>query len=191
MVTSATVDEKRVERNRRSQREHHRLGGDDPNIAVLPWRILFWIGIDPAAPVDHRLNDGDPCRPIALTAHVTGGHTRGCTTWSFKVRDGDLDLDVVSSCSPKVIQGTRYPTMGRPRARLPRPAKPLVDTCVTSHARLWGRKRKFVASQTAKNPVDSFVDPGLSRLHRHRRGGISQRSHVLAAARRLRPSRTT
>lgn len=30
---------------------------------------------------------------------------------------------------------------------------------VTNHARLWGRYRKFVASTTAKNPVDPFIDP--------------------------------
>jgi metallo-beta-lactamase class B len=33
------------------------------------------------------------------------------------------------------------------------------DIWVTSHARLWGRYRKFAASATAKNPVDPFIDP--------------------------------
>jgi metallo-beta-lactamase class B len=33
------------------------------------------------------------------------------------------------------------------------------DIWVTSHARTWGRYRKFVASATAKNPVDPFIDP--------------------------------
>ena len=139
-------------------------GGDDPNMAVLPWRVLFWIGIVsyPAARVDHRFKDGDTIRvgPIALTAHVTGGHTRGCTSWSFKVRDGDRDLDVMSACSLKVMLGARYPEQ---RADLERSFRVLrslpVDIWVTSHARFWGRYRKFVASQTAKNPADSFVDP--------------------------------
>ena len=30
---------------------------------------------------------------------------------------------------------------------------------MTAHARWWGRYRKFVASQTAKNPADPFIDP--------------------------------
>jgi hypothetical protein len=30
---------------------------------------------------------------------------------------------------------------------------------VTCHARWWGRYRKFVASTTANNPVDPFIDP--------------------------------
>ncbi len=33
------------------------------------------------------------------------------------------------------------------------------DIWVTSRARPWGRYRKFVASQTAENPVDAFIDP--------------------------------
>ena len=37
--------------------------------------------------------------PLALTAHVTAGHTRGCTSWSFPVRDGDRELLAVDICS--------------------------------------------------------------------------------------------
>jgi len=33
------------------------------------------------------------------------------------------------------------------------------DIWVTSRARPWGRYRKFVASATARNPVDPFIDP--------------------------------
>jgi hypothetical protein len=42
-----------------------------------------------AARVDHRFKYGDTIRlgPLAVTAHVTGGHTRGCTSWSFGVGD--------------------------------------------------------------------------------------------------------
>ena len=73
-------------------------GGDDPDL-VLPLRALIWIGVlgFPAARVDHRFKDGDTIGvgPIALTAHITAGHTRGCTSWSFSVRDGDRVLNVV------------------------------------------------------------------------------------------------
>ena len=81
-------------------------GGDDPDI-VLPLRALIWIGIlgYPPARVDHRFKDGDTIRvgPIALTAHITAGHTRGCTSWSFPVRDGDRVLNVVSVRDPVVL----------------------------------------------------------------------------------------
>ena len=138
-------------------------GGYDPDM-VLPLRALIQMGIlsYPAARVDHRFKDGDTIRvgPIALTAHVTGGHTRGCTSWSFKVRDRDRDLDVVSACSMKVVLGARYPEQGADLERSFLVLRSLpVDIWVTSHARLWGRYRKFVASRTAKNPADAFVDP--------------------------------
>ena len=137
-------------------------GGDDPDI-VLPLRALIRIGIlsYPAARVDHRLEDGDTVRvgPIAITAHLTGGHTRGCTSWSFPVRDGDRVLNVVSACSLIVMQGSRYPEQAADLERSFRVLRSLpADIWVSSHARLWGRYRKFVARDTAKNPADPFVD---------------------------------
>ncbi len=138
-------------------------GGDDPDM-VLPLRVLIRTGLVgyPAARVDHRLKDGDTIRvgPIALTAHITGGSTRGCTSWAFPVRDGTRVLNVVSACSLVVVQGMRYPEQ---RADLERSFGVLrslrADIWVTSHARLWGRYRKFVARNTAKNPTDPFIDP--------------------------------
>ena len=138
-------------------------GGDD-RIAILPLRALIWIGIVgyPPARVDHRFKDGDTIRvgPIALTAHVTGGHTRGCTSWSFPVRDGDRVLQVVSVCDLTVLALMRYPEQGADLERSFRVLRSLpADIWVTCHARQWGRYRKFVASATAKNPVDPFIDP--------------------------------
>ncbi len=87
-------------------------GGDDPDL-VLPLRALIWFGVlgYPGARVDHRFKDGDTIRvgPIGLTAHITAGHTRGCTSWSFPVRDGDRTLNVVSVCDPGVLATSRYP----------------------------------------------------------------------------------
>jgi metallo-beta-lactamase class B len=138
-------------------------GGDDPDIA-LPLRTLVQIGIlgYPPARVDHRFKDGDTIRvgPIALTAHVTGGGTRGCTSWSFPVRDGDRLLNVVSACSMQVVQGMRYAGQGADLERSFRVLRSLpADIWVTNRARPWGRYRKFVARATAKNPADPFIDP--------------------------------
>jgi metallo-beta-lactamase class B len=137
-------------------------GGDDPDI-FLPLRALFWAGIlsYPAARVDHRFKDGDTIRvgPVALTAHITGGHTRGCTSYSFAVRDGSRVLNAVSACSLIVLGGMRYPEQPEDFERTFRVLRSLpADIWVTSHARLWGRYRKFVASDTARNPVDAFID---------------------------------
>jgi len=138
-------------------------GGDDPDM-ILPLRALFRIGIFgyPAPRVDHRLQDGDTIRigSSVLTAHITGGHSRGCTSWSFPVRDGSRVLNVVSACDLGVMAGMRYPEQ---RADLERSFRTLrslpADIWVTCHARKWGRYRKYVASVTAKNPVDPFLDP--------------------------------
>jgi metallo-beta-lactamase class B len=144
-------------------------GGDDSDM-FLPMRALFRIGVlgYPATRVDRRFKDGDTIRvgPIALTAHVTAGHTRGCTSWSFTVRDGDRVLNVVSACSLLVMQGMRYPDQGADLERSFRVLRSLpADIWVSSHARLWGRYRKFVASKTAKNPVDPFIDPDGYRAY--------------------------
>ena len=138
-------------------------GGDDPAI-VLPIRVLIRTGIIryPAARVDHRVNDGDTVRvgPIAIAAHITGGHTRGCTTWSFPVRDGDRVLNVVSACSLVMLEGSRYPEQLADFERTFRVLRSLpADVWVSSHARLFGRYRKFVARDTAKNPAEPFIDP--------------------------------
>ena len=138
-------------------------GGDDPDM-VLPLRALVRLGIlgYPAARVDHRFKDGDTIRlgPIALTAHVTGGHTRGCTSWSFPVRDADRVLNVVSACSLVVMGGMQYPEQGTDFEHSFRMLRSLpADIWVSSHARLWGRYRKFVARATAENPADPFIDP--------------------------------
>ena len=144
-------------------------GGDDPDL-VLPLRTLFWIGIlgYPPPRVDHRFKDGDTIRvgPIALTAHITAGHTRGCTSWWFPVRDGDRVLNVVSVCDTGILEMSRYPEQGADRERSLRVLRSLpADIWVTNHARAWGRYRKFVASATAKTPVDPFIDPAGYRAY--------------------------
>jgi metallo-beta-lactamase class B len=138
-------------------------GGDDPDMA-LPLRALVWIGIVgyPPARVDHRFRDGDTIRvgPVALTAHVTGGHSRGCTSWSFAVRDGHRVLNVVSACDLGVLGIARYPEQAADLERSFRLLRSLpADIWVTCHARQWGRYRKFVARAAASNPVDPFIDP--------------------------------
>jgi len=138
-------------------------GGDDPD-TVLPLRALVWIGVlgYPAMRVDHRFKDGDTIRlgPLALIAHITGGHTRGCTSWSFQVRDGDRVLNVVSACDLGRLAISRYPEQAADLERSFNVLRSLpVDVWVTCHARWWGRYRKFVASAAAKDPVEPFIDP--------------------------------
>lgn len=157
-------------------------GGDDPDI-ILPLRALFWIGLlgYPAPRVDHVFQDGDTIRlgPIEITAHVTGGHTRGCTSYSLPVRDGERELLAVSACSLVVLGGTRYAEQPADLERTFRVLRSLpADVWVTSHARLWGRYRKFLARDTAAAPTAPFIDPEGYRAYvdsgeaRFRRGVV-------------------
>ena len=54
-----------------------------------------------AHPIDRMLRDGEEVTlgGTTLVAHLTAGHTRGCTTWTMKTRDGGKDLNVVFACS--------------------------------------------------------------------------------------------
>jgi metallo-beta-lactamase class B len=58
--------------------------------------------------VDVVLHDGDTVSlgGVVLTAHLTAGHTRGCTTFTTVVKEGGKDYNVVFGCSlraPTVI----------------------------------------------------------------------------------------
>jgi metallo-beta-lactamase class B len=66
----------------------------------------------PATKVDRVLHDGGEVKlgAVTLVAHKTAGHTRGCTTWTMKVKDdasggGGKTLDVVIVGSPNVNPG--------------------------------------------------------------------------------------
>lgn len=93
-------------------------------------------------------------------------HTRGCTSWSFPVRDGDRVLNVVSACDLGRSATSQYPEQEADLERSVRVRRGLpVDIWVACHARWWGRYRKFVASRTAKNPTDPFIDPDGYRAY--------------------------
>jgi metallo-beta-lactamase class B len=144
-------------------------GGDDANEPFPPIRAFISIGLTRyAAPrVDHRFRDGATIRlgPIALTAHITGGHVSGCTSWSVPVRDGDRELQVVSACSleippgARLVEPDRYPGIRADFERSFRVLRSLpADIWVTSHARAFGRYRKFLERAKATNPADPFID---------------------------------
>ena len=48
-------------------------------------------------PIDRVLHDGDDVKlgDTTLIAHLTPGHTRGCTTWTVKTSEGGKVYDVV------------------------------------------------------------------------------------------------
>jgi len=71
----------------------------------------------PFAPVyaDRIVQDGGVVRvgPTELVAHVTPGHTQGCTTWTTVQREDEQPLHVVFNCSMSVPED--YRLLGNPR----------------------------------------------------------------------------
>src|SRR6185437_14815821 len=61
----------------------------------------------PPTTVDRVLHDGDHVTlgDATLVAHLTPGHTKGCTTWTMKVTEGAKTYDVVIVGSPNVNPG--------------------------------------------------------------------------------------
>ena len=118
----------------------------------------------PAPRIDHRFKDGETIRvgPIALTAHVMGNPSGGCTTWSFPIRDGDRVLLGVHACHLEPPFGLSLADHPEVRTAFERSFDTLrslpADVWITSHAREFGRYRKFVARGTARNPADPFID---------------------------------
>src|SRR5258708_3808599 len=75
----------------------------------------------PGAHVDRILHDQDTVElgGSKLTARLTPGHTKGCTTWTMKVQEAGRTLDVVIVGSPNVNPGyilvgnTKYPQIAK------------------------------------------------------------------------------
>jgi metallo-beta-lactamase class B len=143
--------------------------GGRGDLALGRLRYLEWIGAHKfrAPRIDHRFKDGDTVRlgPIELVAHVTAGHTRGCTSWSFPVRDGDRELLAVDVCSltlfPMVslVDPEAYPGIRSDFEHSFATLRSLpADIFLGSHADFFDLKRKFRERATAKNPVDPFID---------------------------------
>ena len=79
----------------------------------------------PPAHVDHVLHDGEAVTlgGVTLTAHRTGGHTRGCTTWTMRVHvpgePAEKRRDVVLVGSWSVLSEYRLVPKGRRPASYP------------------------------------------------------------------------
>jgi metallo-beta-lactamase class B len=54
-----------------------------------------------AHPIDRMLRDGEEVTlgGTTLVAHLTAGHTRGCTTWTMRAQEGGRSYNVVFACS--------------------------------------------------------------------------------------------
>jgi metallo-beta-lactamase class B len=141
-------------------------GGAGDHATYGPLRFLGF-GRFPAPRVDHRFKDGDTVRvgPVTLTARVTAGHTPGCTSWSFPVRDGERDLLAVDICSltllpfMKFVEPESYPGIRTDFARSFQTLRNLpADIFLGSHGSFFDIERKRNERGNAKDPAEPFID---------------------------------
>lgn len=141
---------------------HARGGKDDP---VLGDRSAY-----PPIQADRLLKDGDTVSlgGTTMTAHVTAGHTRGCTTWTMKVADGGRKLDAVFICSTSVLPDTRqgrnpsYPGIANDYARTFRALRELpCDLFLASHGSFYNLKDKAARLRRMEKTEgpNPFIDP--------------------------------
>lgn len=124
------------------------------------------------AKVDRVLHDGDKVTlgGTVLVAHLTPGHTKGCTTWTMKVTDAGKTYDVVIVGSPWVNPGYRlvnnraYPQIAEDYQRMFRVLKSLpCEIFLGAHGSYFDMNEKYAhLKDGSSNP---FIDPdGYKKL---------------------------
>ena len=112
------------------------------------------------------LHDGDEVKlgGAVLAAHLTPGHTKGCTTWTMKVTDGGKSYNVVIIGSPnvnpgyKLVDNTAYPQIAQDYEKTFRVLKSLpCDIFLGAHGDYYGMVAKY--ARLKQEGMKVFVDP--------------------------------
>lgn len=118
------------------------------------------------AKVDRTLHDGDAVTlgGTTLIAHLTPGHTKGCTTWTTEVKDGGRAYHVVIVGSPnvnpgyKLVGNAKYPQIVADYEKTFAVLKSLpCDIFLGAHGSYYGMDEKL-AKLYAGGP-NPFIDP--------------------------------
>ncbi len=116
--------------------------------------------------VDRVLHDGDEVKlgGSTLVAHLTPGHTKGCTTWTMKVSDGGKTYDAVIVGSPnvnpgyKLVNNPMYPQIADDYARMFRVLKSLpCDLFLGAHGSYFDMEAKY--ARMAAGGGNPLIDP--------------------------------
>lgn len=115
-------------------------------------------------PVDRVLHDGEQVKlgTTTLTAHLTAGHTKGCTTWSLKTLEAGKSYDVVIVCSVgwnpgyKLVDNEEYPRIAEDYIRSFATLRKLpCDVFLAAHSPFYAMEEKF----GKLNPARAITDP--------------------------------
>ncbi|MBV9508074.1 MAG: subclass B3 metallo-beta-lactamase [Acidobacteriia bacterium] len=117
-------------------------------------------------PIDRILHDGDEVTlgGTTLVAHLTPGHTKGCTTWTMKAQEGGKTYNVLILGSINVNPGfvlvgnKEYPQIADDYARSFKVLRGLpCDIFLGSHGAFYGMTEKYAKLQ--KGEGNPFIDP--------------------------------
>src|SRR6476646_984893 len=120
----------------------------------------------PPTSVDRVLHDGDEVKlgDAVLVAHLTPGHTKGCTTWTMKVKEDGKTYDAVIVGSPNVNAGYKlvgnslYPQIVTDFERTFKVLKSLpVDIFLGAHGNYFGMEAKY--ARMKDGAALPFLDP--------------------------------
>jgi metallo-beta-lactamase class B len=126
-------------------------------------------------PIDRVLKDGETVTlgGSTMVAHLTPGHTPGCTTWSMKVQDGERAYDVVVLCSlgnlstrsPMVLVNNKaYPQIADDFVRSFKTLRSMpCDVFLASHGQIYHLAEKH-AKLTPHGP-NPFIDAAGFKAH--------------------------
>lgn len=116
-------------------------------------------------PIDRVLHDGDTVTlgGTTLTAHLTPGHTKGCTTWTAKITEDGKTYDVVIIGSVGVnpgfqlVNNKQNPTIADEYLQAFKVLRSLhADVPLGSHPAMYRLDEKYPLIGKGPNP---FIDP--------------------------------
>ena len=139
-------------------------GKGDPNFGD---RFPF----EPVKP-DRTLRDADKVElgGVTMVARMTPGHTKGCTSWTMKVKEGEKEYDVVfigSTSAPgyKLVNNAGYPGIVADYENTFKLLKSLpCDVFLAAHGSFYDMlaKAKLLEGAPKQNP---FIDPASYRQY--------------------------
>jgi metallo-beta-lactamase class B len=110
-------------------------------------------------PIDKTLHDGETVTlgGTTLIAHLTPGHTRGCTTWIMKAQEGDKNYNVVIGCSLRPPATLTPEVIAELSHSFPLVRSLACDVPLGDHPAQYNMEEKYAKLQNgARNP---FIDP--------------------------------
>jgi metallo-beta-lactamase class B len=153
---------------------------------------VYWgdeLSYEPATP-DRLVADGDRVElgGVSLTAHLTPGHTKGCTSWSMRATENAKEHDVLFLCGLtaslyKLTNNDNYPNIVQDAQNSILKLRSMhLDVLLAAHA-FWFDLEGKTARQKEGEP-NPFVDP--EELGRHLTDMESDLNQALQAQERQR-----